>query len=257
MKLNSAFILFTISIFWSVYSFANDCRSLPSELPQLEIINLENEIEYDFSKTRKEITKIDRYKLYGTPLKDEQLYIIPSDLILTGSNLGLTIGKYGYQLFFLPEFIDMGSGVFCPRVKKIMIKFTYKSRIYVAKEYPIKGCGFNEILAHEMEHHNINVRNKKKYLGWLRSDLQAVMNEITKSYQPVKESQVKSAFKKIQTDLRETIDTYIYRMHLDTYKENKKLDSSDEYLRLSRALERCYKESEKRKEELRKQKASE
>ena len=240
-------VFFVLFVIFATPVSASVCSSISDTLPILEIIDSENEITYDFSKTRKQITKIDEYKLYDNYARSGQYYYIPSDLILTGSNLGLTVGRYSYQLFFLPEFVDAGSGLFCPRVKKIMIKFMYASKIYVAKEYPIKGCGFNKILAHEMEHHNINVANKEKYLGWLRSDLQAVMNQIVGGYQPIKESAAKKAFQRLQEDLRNAIDTYIYRMHLDTYKENRKLDSSEEYLKLNRALKRCYEESEKRK----------
>ncbi len=232
------------------YARDNLCASLALNLPDLEIINAENSITYNFNYTRKQLTQLQKGDL-SARLEQSAPYYMLSDLYLTGSNLGLTVGVYKYQLLILPDLKRVGAEGrhFCPHIKKVVIRFIYESTIFVAKEYPVNGCGFNKIMEHEIGHHNVYVRNKKKYLGWLQNDLQAITNQIVKKYPPVKEDQVEKRFKRLRYDLEDAIDAYIFRMQLDANRYNQKLDTPSEYLKMNRAVKRCYEESERLKQQ--------
>ena len=207
------------------YAKAQACEHVSSRLPELELIDDENEIIYDFTLGTKDLKKLQKQ----------------ARLIITGDTYGLTSGVYKYQLFIMPDFkrLSSMSNKYCPGISKIFIRFMYESTIYVAKEFNHGSCSFRTILDHEMQHHEINVTNKKKYLKWLKSDLQSIAGAIISQYKPVKGNNMQSVFNDIQTDLKDAIDVYIHKMHVDTKIANQRLDSVSEYLRIGRQLKRC------------------
>ncbi len=237
------FVIFLIA--FAAHASENVCHSLSRGEFDLEILDGKNNITYDFEQSAKDITNIQKQNdLNYSGLKGDSFYN-QSGLVLTGNNMGLTVGTFQYLLYLTPYFENIGTGRYCPGVKRICVKFMYDSKIYIAKEYTGNQCAFNKIMNHEMEHHKTNVRNKQKYIGWLRKDMVAVANSIVEKYQPINEEDIGLASDSLQAELKDAIDAYIYKMQVDTNRENQKLDMTSEYLRLTREIKKCYKPSDR------------
>ena len=80
-----------------------------------------------------------------------------------------------------------------------------------------------------------------KYIKWLEKDLPHVIADMAAKYEPVSKRDIGGMSKKIESDIKGVIDTYINRMHADTMQENAKLDTKSEYVRLNREIIKCYK----------------
>ena len=207
------------------------CAEMSQKPPVIKFVNNENELIYDYN--------VSKDRLLGIKNKHERSL---SRFVVGGATIGLTLGRYSYQISLSSGFkkIGFGGNAYCPSLRNVDVEFNYDSKVFVAKEYTQNKCAFDIILNHELDHHQVNVTNKQKYLGWLEKDLPTVVHKIIKEYKPVSKDKLQLTANQIQADIENAIDAYIYKMHLDTSVQNKKLDTPSEYRRLNNEIRRCY-----------------
>lgn len=228
------FILMIYCIASPVQAMAseNACAELSLLPPVIEIIDHEDDVIYDFNINLNTLQRVKR--------QYEQQF---SKFVVAGDTLGLTIGRYNYNLSLSTGFKRTGFlwGGYCPEIKKVSLTLNHESKIYVAKEYAGNKCSFDVIFNHELDHHQVNVTNKKKYFGWLKSDLAAVIEDIAKQYPPVPYSNINKLSDRIKHDVKDIVQTYIDKMNYDTKIQNDKLDTRAEYRRLNADIKKCRK----------------
>jgi hypothetical protein len=209
---------------------ATNCADMPA--PQIKFIDNENKLTSNFTVARKQLTRIKQ--------KHDQIH---APYMIRGNTLGLTLADYGYSLELQTGYkkAHAWSSKACPYIKNVWVEFNYGSEIYVAKEYVPNRCAFDIILKHEYGHHHVNITNKKTYLAWLENDLPVILQEISKNLEPVSLQDFPAVSQKIREEIKDVLDTYIQNMYHNTMKDNEKLDTMAEYLRLNKAIAQCFK----------------
>lgn len=209
---------------------ATDCKSFAGETPNIRFVDTESELVYDL-KTPK------RYLL----AKKNQHMAQFSRFVVGRSTIGLTLGDYSYKLNMQTGYKTMGfSGKLCPVLKDIQIELHYDSKIFVASEYASNKCAFDVILGHELDHHQVNVTNKRKYADWLKTDLPAIIMQISEKIEPVPKNQLQATTQSIQNEIEKALSLYIGVMNAKMEEENQKLDTRQEYKRLNHEIKICY-----------------
>ncbi len=208
-----------------------DCTSVFETKPVIEFIDTENELTYNLQVSKRHLKDV--------KLRHQQQL---SHLMVKGDTLGLTYGSYGYNILVSMGFKKTGAWgkAYCPYIRSVNLKLNYQSEIYVAKEYTSNKCAFDVILKHELDHHHVNTSNKRKYFQWLKDDFPAVLQEVSKSYEPVSKNELGPKSKKIQQDVENIVTIYVDNMNSRMEVENQKLDTRAEYKRLNKEIRQCY-----------------
>ncbi len=210
----------------------DDCSFVTKNPPVIRFVDNENELSYDLKTSKRSLLSI-KNKHVGQF----------SEFTVKGSTIGLTLGKYNYSISTQMGYkkVRAWGKAYCPYLREAKIDLNYDSKVYVAKEYASNRCAFDVILNHELDHHQVNVMNKRKYFDWLKTDLPSVILELSKDYEPVAKDMLQPMTTQIQTDIESALNVYVDVMNSRTESENKKLDTRAEYQRLNREIRQCYK----------------
>ena len=214
------------------------CAGLPSDNIDLEIVDKPTEIQYDFTRGKKELTRLQKGQSQAFSELEDRSFHHP--VYLTGDSLGLNSVRFRYELYVFPAYKQVGYNQHCIRVNRIFLKLELESIIFVAKEYKGNQCAFNHIMDHEMLHHKTHMHNKSKYVGWLETDLKAVANEIVKNYKPVPQKSMQAMYDKMLNDINDAVSVYIHKMYVDINETNQRIDAPSQYLKFGRKIKKCY-----------------
>lgn len=72
---------------------------------------------------------------------------------------GLTVGEYAFKTSYEIDARKMMDGTMCLQVKSLDVDFSYsKLDVYVANDFPVGGCAYEALLAHEKQHADVHRR---------------------------------------------------------------------------------------------------
>jgi hypothetical protein len=147
---------------------------------------------------------------------------------------GVTRGGYnvGIKMEFTAKPYDRYGVYYCPFVKKAHVTINYSSEIFVANDFKQGSCEFNEIMKHEMKHHDTNVTVVKTIADRMNADSTEIIRYMTRQYIP--REQVEAYFETMKEGLRDAIQVYGQEMTDRMSEFNAHIDTPEEYVRVSK-----------------------
>ena len=123
-------------------SLAADCLA-PDRQPRIEIVIDDGSVDYDFTRTR------------------AQMSDTPRELGVTAPNhgrdaQGLTFQKLSLSVAVQVRYRDIGGGNRCIYPDRIVVTVTSQQRVFVDTRYPEGSCERQAVLEHEETHVRIN-----------------------------------------------------------------------------------------------------
>jgi hypothetical protein len=153
-----------------------------------------------------------------------------SHSIKEGLTLGLT--RYDPVLEFRVPIreVSLASGLSCAFVDHVDVTIGYKNvAVFIASEIPEDSCGFNQVLAHEQKHINVNKQILAEYTPRIERELKeylrlnGVFREQTHDY----------ALSILQGKLHEILNGIIADMTQENMRRQQMIDTRAEYARVS------------------------
>lgn len=133
--------------------------------------------------------------------------------------------------FMQEKYPARGAG--CVHIDTIDIIVHVNPTIYVAREYAKGTCQHNAILDHEKQHVKTDVAIASKYAASLKKLLAAQLRNAGYSYGPYPIETLSAAQERIQNQLQALIQRSNDDMTRERKEEQQKLDSLEEYNRVS------------------------
>lgn len=122
----------------------------------------------------------------------------------------------------------------CIWIKEIKVKITYSPTMYISRDYSPDSCKYQEIYDHEIKHINVDidvVNNMAPYM-------QDVAIETAKKWmtpKPLETDKLDAMKKKISKSINDTLYKAMDIMRLHLEEKQKRVDTEDEYKRISDA----------------------
>jgi hypothetical protein len=146
--------------------------------------------------------------------------------------LGLTRYEPMLELQVPVRGVKLPNGLACVHVDHVDVTFGYQNvKVYVAREFPQGSCGFNEVLAHEQKHINVNKKILNMYAPRIAQELgdylklNGVFRELDEDYaMGILHEKLQSVINGIVKDLNKE-NTYRQR-DVDTYFEYQRVSES-------------------------------
>lgn len=146
----------------------------------------------------------------------------------------ITLGVTRYEPmveFHTPvEVVTFPDGRTCTRVKSANVTIGYKNVVvYIAREIPQNNCGFNEVMAHEQKHINVN----RLLLQENVPRFQQRLDDYLTTYGAFAGEKNDGKLAAMQDDLQEKLNMWSREMLEENVARQKEVDSPAEYTRLS------------------------
>lgn len=187
------------------------------------------ETRYDFSMTRKNLTEGQVELTTAWKSEHEDHVWASSDLSVEG------LARGGMGVMSASQFIgvpyDKYGMYYCPYVKKLIVSVHYNTKIFVAREHKKGTCDFSATLAHEEQHHQINVDTVSEVMMRLEKDLPEIISYMERRYVP--RAEVENGAMNLQAGLEDALKIYSEHMFKEMSKRNAVLDSPEEYQRVA------------------------
>ncbi|MFY9288487.1 MAG: hypothetical protein WAO98_08290 [Alphaproteobacteria bacterium] len=151
-----------------------------------------------------------------------------------GGHHGITLGLTQYEpiiQFVAPmKGIKMPNGLACAHVEHLEATIGYKNVvIYIPREVPQGSCGFDQVMAHEQKHIEVNRQILVEYTPRIQQKLQEYLK-------------INGVFKQIQADyaeklLNERLQAILNETAMQVFTENSRrqqlVDTAEEYRRVN------------------------
>jgi hypothetical protein len=181
-----------------------------------------------------------------TPRFDEPTYDYSTDLTelqrlakdpihnVHGTHKGLTLGLTRYEPlleFRIPvKGVKFSNGLACAHVDNVDVSFGYKNVVvYVPREVPQGSCGFNQVMAHEQKHIDVNQQILAEYTPLIKEKLAAFL----KANGVFREQDPDYALSLLKEKLQSIINEMGAQMTEDNVRRQQLVDSPEEYRRVS------------------------
>lgn len=188
------------------------------------------DIRYNLKTSRRDLTNFRKGDLEQWK-KDNDDHVWASKHL---SVEGLAVGAMGIntRAQFIGKPYDRYGQYYCPFIKAIEVNVHYNTQIFIASDIPRKSCEFKVTHDHELEHHEINVSTVNEITEKLKQDMPEIIAYMERRYIP--RSAVKNNFKKQQQSISDALKIYSEEMYNRMSVRNDKIDSPEEYQRLSK-----------------------
>ena len=185
-------------------------------------------IEYDFTKSVKFLTKNNKEALSEWQSKQEDIVWASSDSLRMN---GMLRGGIGVETraSFLAKPDDRYGSYYCPYIKRLEIRFFYKSTLFVASDFPKGTCDFDAIFDHETKHHDVNITAVNDVVKKFKRDLPTMVSYLEQRY--IKKEDVANKFTKMQSAVRDAFEIYSSIIFEEMEKKNALVDTPAEYER--------------------------
>lgn len=201
---------------------------------------VETPIEYNFSTSRKALTRMsqDSTKDWIAKHKGHAWLSSANGKHPELHTNGVTRGGYNVriQMEFMAKPYDQYGVYYCPLVKKAHVTISYSSEIYIANDFKKGSCEFDEIMKHEMKHHDTNTVVVKTIAERMNADSAEIIGYMTSNYVP--REQVERYFETMQDGLRDAINVYGEEMSGRMEEFNAHIDTPEEYRAVSMACKK-------------------
>lgn len=193
----------------------DSCDPFP-DVP-INITPVFDEPQYDYSKNLAEIQAI----------ASDRQHSIPQYHSIT---LGIT--RYEPMLeFHVPIVVhEPRNGAACAYVQHVDVTIGYRNvTVFIANEIPRPGCGFDETMAHEQKHIAVNREILQKFVPLIEERFKSYL----KLNGVLQVQNAKYAQQVISERLQSIIEDMIGQMGQENIREQREVDSAEEYNRLS------------------------
>ena len=147
-----------------------------------------------------------------------------------GLSLGLT--RYEPMLAISAPVVGIkkSNGATCAHVERVDVSVGYENVvIYIAREVELNTCGFNEVMAHEQKHINVNMQLLKEYLPRISTEL----NDYLKTNGVIQDGNVDESMDTVKEKVHEIVKTILSEMTRENEERQKTIDSPAEYKRIT------------------------
>lgn len=195
---------------------------------------------YDFSKTTEMLTA-ERREGSKKWLEEQGLQTgWRIDDMTTG---GVTETGLGYSISakFVPRKFDVFGTHACIFIDTLTIEIFYRSKISVAKEIYEDPCSYPHVKEHEETHHKLNKWAIEKSAGKLRENMPAIIASI-EGNGGVPVTAMQDRVNEMQEEINKALKRYMEKFAESSKSVNKRLDTPEEYERVSKIMRECRKE---------------
>ncbi|MFK7840612.1 MAG: hypothetical protein AB8B83_09830 [Bdellovibrionales bacterium] len=188
---------------------------------------------YDHRRTSEYLTNQGRERLKEWRTKHEHNVWVSgsdaSDWHTQGVNRGSVSLRTNADLVAKPY--DKYGIYYCPYVRRVTVKILYQSEIFIAKEIQKGSCDYRETLAHEEEHHDVNVTVVNTIAKRMEADMPKLIRMMEGRY--LSKGQVDQGFEKLKQGISDALKIYLEEISLRRDEFNSLVDTPEEYKRLS------------------------
>ena len=199
-----------------------EIQCIPKIIPKINVITNKSNVQYDFTKTKNEMSRFD----IGTLSPYSPHHTVHVEGVMSANIRSEQLSDFVRETY---DYADMG----CLHIKKIDIKVDVDSTIYVARELPEGSCKHHEIVKHEKKHLFEDQLVINKYSKLVEDDLNAFVNETKGSFGPYKISDLS----KVENDLRQQVADLVTKRHdemnLERQERQQAIDTIEEYDEIS------------------------
>lgn len=118
----------------------------------------------------------------------------------------------------------------CARVQRIDVTIGYKDvTVYVAREIPEGSCGFDEVMAHEQKHIDVNRGVLQDYAPRIQESVEDYLRGNAVIHGQDHDAEIA----RLRQNLQNLLDDLSTKMMNDNIARQKEVDSPEEYARLS------------------------
>ncbi|MBE6444014.1 MAG: hypothetical protein E7020_05040 [Alphaproteobacteria bacterium] len=211
--MKNLFFILTTFFFISSSSLAADCSFLNVD-PKITIKSSYGKLNYDTSKTTKEITNIaKKFNLVETGL-------FASGLSTVNVNFDITINTFSNI---------MGNSEFCVTPTEVIIFLGLENpTIYLSKELSQNSCQYNVVLRHEKVHQQINKSTLEYYLPLFKKSVTSIIKKI----RPIHVSDInniKNATAELTKIYNKKLTPLVNYIKKEMLTEQQKLDNPNNY----------------------------
>ena len=204
-------LLLMASSGWVSAQASSRCARI-SDLPPLEVHMTVSEPRMDY---RHDVD------LLGLPRIGNSLESRPAG----GKILGLTLHGEGFVYKYREKWIRQGDGPYCHYLISVDGELTLSQMtVYVASNYPVGSCEYNEVLEHENTHVRITRGMIDRYTPRLERALRMAAREIN----PVVTTE-QSGQEEIARRLNAEIRPVLQQFRAETAQANAVIDTPDNY----------------------------
>jgi hypothetical protein len=156
---------------------------------------------------------------------------------------GFTRGGIREATEFSPQFVvtfdvvrDPVTANTCLSAEKIDISVDYKPKIHIASEYKPGSCRYTEISRHEMQHVNTDILAFEEFLPKMRIAAAAAVQKMG-VIGPLRDYEIMAGRGKMLEVVGKTLQAEADRLRSVVRERQLKIDTRQEYLRLSAACQ--------------------
>lgn len=126
--------------------------------------------------------------------------------------------------------VKKSNGQTCSHVQQVNITLGYQDVVvYIGREIQQGTCGFEEVMAHEQKHIDVNMQLLQEYIPRISSEL----NEFLKSNGASQDPNVDQSMNGIKAKLQSIVEGLFKEMEQDNQARQQEVDTPEEYARIS------------------------
>lgn len=232
-----AILMLTLWLAAPLTAQAGVCADIKPYQTRINIDVIFPDPHYDFSKSRKYLTKNSR-KVTEKWLEKNKMNVMwqADDLKTAGLASGARSSSYSARMY--SKNVDRYYAAFCTFFEEINLTVFYRTLIFIPSDYPQGSCAFDEVHTHELRHHAANKAAIEKYIAKLRADIHELVAMMESGY--VGRNEIQGRFEEMKIGMRDAVEVYIGQyIAAETERLNAQVDTVEEYKRASVVLRAC------------------
>lgn len=194
----------------------------PSGVPKIEVKTLTDDINWDYSKSEKDLNKfkIDTINPYGQNVITDVGGLMQGGIMMQEQMRYSTLTRSSV-------------GQICYWYDQVVVTLHIKPTIYIASEFPRGTCKHNAIREHELKHVTVDREIVNKYAALLGAAVQEIVNR-KPIYGPYHVAQSKDVENFLNQQLAVALKRYSSAMDEERKKRQQVVDSLAEYERVNK-----------------------
>jgi hypothetical protein len=202
------------------------CKDKRDFVPEIDVVLVTPDPVFVFTKSIRDLNSENGEKMRAkwADTREKQVWIENANLA------GLARGGSGFHT--RSRFVGIPYGglaaLYCPFFKKVEIQVFYSTTIFVASDFKKGSCRYNDVLEHEMTHHNINLKIVTEYAMRLEKDLPKMLAQI-ENYGYVSHDKIDYRFELMRGSIADAVDIYGHEAWKKMQTENAKIDTIENY----------------------------
>lgn len=147
---------------------------------------------------------------------------------------GLTQGKLTISRNMEFALQRLPGGNACLTVTRVQITVDYTPDVFIAREYRPGTCRYNVTMEHEVQHVNIDIYTLNEFIPRIKYNVQQIVNGMPPQG-PIAERDIDRVKQRMADTAAQGAHTAIGAMDQARHARHQRIDTREEYIRLSRA----------------------